>query len=472
MDVESREEKYTICPVCNKSNPVGVAFCQHCWGAILNQSQSYTTEELAVAQEKRVRIHNRRRYIRWGIVGAAVALVIIFVLFNILSYTDLISKPNPDINSGSLLGDWAMFGYDNVRSSSAGNKDILPEGKLKWEFTAGDEIHSSAAVVDGNVFFGSQDYNLYSLNAETGEKNWEFTTGSRIYSSPAVVDGMVYFGSNDGNFYALNAGNGDKIWYFKTPYPVRSSPTVTDKKAYFGSDDYFLYALDYKTGEEIWRFDTDSPAGNSPVIENGVLYYGAGGGYSYALNAENGHRRLHFRTRFAVYASPVVNDGIVYFATTNGILNAVDGMARSWLWEHEIRPFWAQLWAMLSWIPEPPDQSGFIWAKPLYRPNTTTPLIDGNVMYLGSDDFVMALDTDTQQILWEFETGDSVRSSPAKAGSVIYIGSDDGNLYALDSTTGELQWQFETGGAITASPAIVDGVIYVGSTDGNFYAIE
>ncbi|UCD10202.1 MAG: PQQ-binding-like beta-propeller repeat protein, partial [Dehalococcoidales bacterium] len=362
MDEESREQKYTICPVCNKSNPVGVAFCQHCWGPILNQRQSYTPEELAEAQEDRSKLFKRRRYVRWGILGGVVAVIILFVLFNIFSYTDLIAKPNPDINSGSLAGEWAMFGYDNVRASSAGNNNILPEGNLKWTFPAGDEIHSSAAVVDGTVFFGSQDYNLYSLDAETGEKNWEFETGSRVYSSPAVVDGIVYFGSNDGNFYALDSSNGEKIWNFKTPYPVRSSPTVTDEKVFFGSDDYFLYALDFKTGEEIWKFDTNSPAGNSPVIENGVLYIGAGGGYSYALDVEDGHRRLHYRTRFAVYASPAVYDGIVYFATTNGILTAVDGMARSWLWEHDIRPFWAQLWAMLNWIPEPPAQSGFIWS--------------------------------------------------------------------------------------------------------------
>ena len=93
-------------------------------------------------------------------------------------------------------------------------------------------------------------------------------------------------------------------------------------------------------------------------------------------------------------------------------------------------------------------------------------------MYLGSGNYVIALDIDTQQIIWEFPTGDTVRSSPAKAGSVIYIGSGDGNLYALDAATGELQWQFETGGPITTSPVVVDGVIYLGSTNGHFYAIE
>src|SRR5438067_1350726 len=39
---------------------------------------------------------------------------------------------------------------------------------------------------------------------------WIYTTGSWVYSSPAVVDGMVYVGSGDSNLYALNATTGAK----------------------------------------------------------------------------------------------------------------------------------------------------------------------------------------------------------------------------------------------------------------------
>ena len=39
-------------------------------------------------------------------------------------------------------------------------------------------------------------------------KLWNFTTGNSVESSPAVVDGVVYVGSEDGKIYALNAANG------------------------------------------------------------------------------------------------------------------------------------------------------------------------------------------------------------------------------------------------------------------------
>ena len=93
-------------------------------------------------------------------------------------------------------------------------------------------------------------------------------------------------------------------------------------------------------------------------------------------------------------------------------------------------------------------------------------------MYLGSGSYIIALDLTTREKVWEFETGGVVRSSPAKAGPVIYAGSDDGSLYAVDAATGALRWQYETGGPVTSSPAVIDGVVYFGSHDGNIYAIE
>ena len=56
-------------------------------------------------------------------------------------------------------------------------------------------VYSSPAVVGGVVYVGSDDGNVYALNAANGAKLWNYTTGSEVYSSPAVVDGVVYIGS-------------------------------------------------------------------------------------------------------------------------------------------------------------------------------------------------------------------------------------------------------------------------------------
>ena len=74
---------------------------------------------------------------------------------------------------------------------------------------------------------------------------------------------------------------------------------------------------------------------------------------------------------------------------------------------------------------------------------------------------------------WAFETGGGVVSSPAiSPDGTIYIGSNDGHLYAV-RPGGTLKWKFATKGAVHSHPAIgEDGTIYVGSWDHHLYAIN
>jgi outer membrane protein assembly factor BamB len=58
------------------------------------------------------------------------------------------------------------------------------------------------------------------------------------------------------------------------------------------------------------------------------------------------------------------------------------------------------------------------------------------------------------------------------ANGVVYVGSDDSNVYALNATTGAKLWSYSTGGGVYSSPAVVNGVVYVGSLNGGVYAFS
>ncbi len=78
---------------------------------------------------------------------------------------------------------------------------------------------------------------------------------------------------------------------------------------------------------------------------------------------------------------------------------------------------------------------------------------------------------------WAFTIGGPILSSPAfgTAAGTIYVGSDDGNLYAIvdDGRDAVEKWTFATGSPVFATPAIgPDGTIYFGSNNGNLYAIS
>ncbi len=78
------------------------------------------------------------------------------------------------------------------------------------------------------------------------------------------------------------------------------------------------------------------------------------------------------------------------------------------------------------------------------------------------------------ELLWSYETGGQVYSSPLLMGGKVYVGSLDGKLYAF-TYGGELEWTYETAGAVYSSPlgyspGGVDTVAF-GSDDGKVYAL-
>ncbi len=106
--------------------------------------------------------------------------------------------------------------------------------------------------------------------------------------------------------------------------------------------------------------------------------------------------------------------------------------------------------------------------------------IDSNkTMYVGSDDGYLYAINDDGTPKWQepYQTGGAIKSSPAIATvdstTVVYVGSDDGNLYSIKSSDKSLKWQCKINAPIDSSPAIgSDGTIYVGSDNGYLYAIN
>ena len=163
-------------------------------------------------------------------------------------------------------------------------------GRQIWKRPTSGPVPCTPAVANGMVYAASYDGKFYALNAQTGAIKWKFATGGErrfeakgihglepktqtmadqydiFLSSPVVMQGAVYFGSGDGNLYALDAASGELKWKFKTGDVVHSSPAYVDGTLYFGSWDSFFYAVDAATGKEKWRFH----GGEDPLIHNQV----------------------------------------------------------------------------------------------------------------------------------------------------------------------------------------------------------
>ena len=76
------------------------------------------------------------------------------------------------------------------------------------------------------------------------------------------------------------------------------------------------------------------------------------------------------------------------------------------------------------------------------------------------------------RVKWTFPTGGRVVSSPVYRDGTIYVGSDDGNVYAIGAADGRQRWKHRTGGPVASTPAIANGTLYVASYDGKLYALD
>ena len=144
----------------------------------------------------------------------------------------------------------------------------------------------------------------------------------------------------------------------------------------------------------------------------------------------------------AVYSSPIKDEDVIYTASWNGNVSAIDINSNYLLWEKNIG-----------------------WSS------SSSPLLIGNTIYVGSSDGLYALNKGTGRILWENKIG-TVSSKPAFFDGSVFCGSHDGNIYAFNSENGDLEWTYETDGEIYCSPIIDDKVLYIGSNDGYLYAID
>jgi hypothetical protein len=139
----------------------------------------------------------------------------------------------------------------------------------EWRFRTNGEIESSAAIdpIDGTIYIGSDDGNVWAINPNGTEK-WRFPTGGNVESSAIVdLDRTIYIGSLDGNIYAINP-DGTQKWFFATGGEVPSSPALgQDGFIHIGSNDTNFYTIS-QFGDPRNFKDEDKSAGKLLTVED------------------------------------------------------------------------------------------------------------------------------------------------------------------------------------------------------------
>jgi outer membrane protein assembly factor BamB len=198
------------------------------------------------------------------------------------------------------------------------------EQRVRWAFRAEAAVESRPLVVGDTVYLTDILYNVFALNAATGEQRWKKETRGWNFSSPvADRDGNILIASWDGVLYAFEP-DGEIAWRYQTDGWIYSTPLVDPEgNITFGSGDDGVYSL-APDGTFRWRFDTRGEVNASPIRgPDGTIYVGSYDGSFYALDPDDGAERWRWRTGAGIAATATLDGDRLLVAATDGTVAAL-----------------------------------------------------------------------------------------------------------------------------------------------------
>ncbi len=141
----------------------------------------------------------------------------------------------------------------------------------------------------------------------------------------------------------------------------------------------------------------------------------------------------------------VVDNGVAFIGNARGTITAVSMRFGTIVWKH-VTP---------------------------HGEMASSPGVVGNeIVYHSMDGHVFVLDRANGRLIWHYDVGSPVESSPIVRDGVDYFGAWNGRLYALDLRTHRLRWSRELGAKITSSAAIGGTTLYIGDYAGRVWALS
>ena len=341
---------------------------------------------------------------------------------------------------------------------------------------------------------------------------WTVHTGGAAQDavSPVIAGGRLFVSAevrNPGDvtpaLVCYDPLNGEQLWRRQLRTPVRFSPAATAERVFVQTSAGRVICFDAQTGEprwqdellaqnEQWRHHT--AMGPILLYEDKVIAY-LSNGPGRVYDAETGDitADLPAWPRQTFFSSPYPFNGKLYQPVTY-YARCIDLVTGQLTWEQKL-PVRSISTGVVVGDTFYISANGRVMRVSLegtvdspWRVSGGSTLRQGGVALSGSVMFAAAgalnaIDLASGENLWTFRTKLSERraevcrrqllgmlSTPAVAGDTVYIGGEDGYIYALDASSGKVRWRWDTGVPVKGSPIISGNMLFVCDYDGNLWA--
>jgi cobaltochelatase CobN len=352
--------------------------------------------------------------------------------------------------------DWSQFHNDPQRTGNVSRDAPLTDTLLWTTKPSVGCIEGGVSIVGERVYVATcppmgaySNLGLFCLNNSTGEILWRNPLGSMGgRSTPAISGDLIFVGSCVGDLYCVNASGGETIWH----------ETIETNPAW------------WETG--------DSPL----VYENKVFISSFSDGSLHVFDFD-GNKLWNITTGGGIgsYTSPAASNGRIFFAGGDPALYCVNISDHSILWNFSTSDGITTtpaiegdviFFATESRMYAVDLDGGEVWNRSLTVTFSSPAVAYGNV-YIGSDEKrFYCFNASNGDEVWNKSVNGVIRSSPAVADGTVYFGTNagDGTVYALNAIDGTVRWSYDTSGYIMSSPSISDGIMFIGSDTGYLYA--
>jgi outer membrane protein assembly factor BamB len=370
-------------------------------------------------------------------------------------------QPTVDITEppfSVLSSDWPMENHDAARTGfNSAEHNLLPPLRELWNKSITDYYIDDIAVSEGKVALsgmsGSSENStnqVYMLDATTGAILWNFTLsgggGGAMNFTPAFGAKSIFFGGQgDTNLYSLNVDSGQVNWQRSGFNGLYASQIATDENRIYVPDEVKgVVAFDPNTGEPIWGNGVGA-WGLPTAFRKGIVFgIKSDRGNLVALSETNGTELWQFSGLQAFFTWVVVDADRIYLNVSDSEIAALNISDGTLLWKTKL-----DINALSSHGPA-------LMNGQLYIPFWTDQVDHGGVI---------ALDTSTGEIHWNFSSGREGVVAVAAANDIVYAtGWLSQTVYALSPLDGETLWSYSLG-CNGGDLAIAESTLFVTSCD-------
>ncbi len=288
--------------------------------------------------------------------------------------------------------------------------------------------------------------------------SWRWTGSTSVAPSGVpTVDGENIFVGVGGRIYCIDKASGNKKWQFPLIEPIdgyfQSTPILANGLVIASGTNKTIYAIDPVKGEKVWTYDAPGAIVGNPVLAGKYVIFSNDANSLMAIDADDGK---------PVWTNP------------ERIFDGVMGGLASYNSDVFFFTRTRELWVMKTTTKKATKLARFQSLSP-----DAKPVISGDLLYVASGNYMIAMNPVTGVARWQTATPQSLIYGGAVSLDGIAVGTQDGKVIIMDSdgnikTSGPKRTPMilDLGSRPIASPASVGKLFAVPTANGSLSLID